>query len=595
MILQSLYQLYERLRQEKNYRIAPPGYSLQKIVFRVVLHPDGKLHAIEDARIKGNHGRLLPHQLQVPGSSHQPGSGFSPLFLWDKPDYMLGYKNDDVNPDRTTGAFKSFRERHLARRDEIRSDSYQAVCNFLELWQLVQASDWPVLQEVGPGYGVFQIIGQTGFVHEDPVVQDWWSNSYSEDEESHKGQCLITGDLAPIARLQHKIKKVGSQGESQIVSFNDSAFESYGKSQSFNAPISEAAAFRYATALNALLDGPMNYKHRFILGDATVVFWTEKPTNTEDIFAIFAEGKFDLSNQEKAQDESIRQKIQLFLKALRRGKKVYPELDRDPDRTKFYLLGLTGQAKGRIGVRFFYWDNLSKLLDNLRRHYSDISVVRQFDSSSRYPDPEFPTLQQILDETTPRRQNKPDRKKIPPVLEAPLLKAVIAGTLYPMGLYLAIVRRIHADRQVNYVRACIIAGYLRRNLKQEVSMCLDRERKEPSYRLGRLFAVLEKVQGEALGKINAGIRDRFYSSASATPGIAFPRILRTYQHHLGKLPEGLRINRERLVQEILAPVKDFPSHLDLAEQGMFALGYYHQSKELWTAKTEKSNPEGGKE
>ncbi len=595
MILQSLYELYERLKTEPDYQIAPPGYSLQKIVFRVVLHPDGRLHAIEDARIKGNDGRLIPRQLLVPGNSNRSGSGFKPLFLWDKPEYMLGYKSDDDNPERTTDAFKSFRERHLGLREDIRSNAYQAVCIFLERWKPAQASGWPVLNEVGPGYGVFQIIGQAGFIHEESMVQDWWSNSYSQRETSPDGQCLITGDWAPIARLQYKIKKVGAQGESQIVSFNDLAFESYGKSQSFNAPISEPAAFRYATALNALLDGPISYKHRFTLGDTTVVFWTEKPTNTEDIFAIFAEGQLNLISDEPGQDDRIRQKIRLFLKALRQGKEAYPDLDRKPDRTKFYLLGLTGQAKGRIGVRFFYRDTLSKLLDNLRRHYSDIAVVRQFGSGSRHPDPEFPTLQQILDETAIRRQNKPDRKKIPPVLEAPLLRAVIAGTPYPLGISLAIMRRIHADRQVNYVRVCIIAGYLRRNLKKEVSMCLDNECKDPSYRLGRLFAVLEKVQGEALGKINAGIRDRFYSSASATPGIVFPRILRTYQHHLAKLPEGLRINRERLVQEILAPVKEFPAHLDLVGQGLFALGYYHQAKELWTAKDKKEKEKGGEE
>ena len=123
-------------------------------------------------------------------------------------------------------------------------------------------------------------------------------------------------------------------------------------------------------------------------------------------------------------------------------------------------------------------------------------------------------------------------------------------------------------------------------------MCLDTGRKDPAYRLGRLFAVLEKVQGDALGPVNASVRDRFYSSASATPGMVFPRLLRTYQHHLAKLPEGLKIVRERLAQEILCPVKEFPSHLGLAEQGLFALGYYHQAKDLWTSKADKEKEKG---
>ncbi len=115
-------------------------------------------------------------------------------------------------------------------------------------------------------------------------------------------------------------------------------------------------------------------------------------------------------------------------------------------------------------------------------------------------------------------------------------------------------------------------------------MSLDIERSDPAYRLGRLFAALEKTQKDALGDVGASIRDRFYSSASATPGSVFPRVLRTYQHHLAKLEGGRKVNREKLVQEILDPLSDFPAHLDLTEQGLFALGYYHQTRAFYTKK-----------
>jgi CRISPR-associated protein Csd1 len=102
--------------------------------------------------------------------------------------------------------------------------------------------------------------------------------------------------------------------------------------------------------------------------------------------------------------------------------------------------------------------------------------------------------------------------------------------------------------------------------------------------LGRLFSALEKTQEDALGTVNAGIRDRYYSAASATPGSVFPRLLRTYQHHLAKLPIGNKVRREQLVQEILDPVQDFPSQLNLKKQGLFAIGYYHQRKDFFTKK-----------
>lgn len=593
MILQALHDLYDRLAEDPKYEISPPGYSLQKVVFRVVLKPDGSLHAIEDARIKDRRGKPVPRQLMVPGQSKSSGSGLNPGFLWDNSGYLLGYKPKDANPQRTAESFVAFKERHLRHEPQIQSSPYQAVCRFLERWNPKTAMDWKLLDDVGPGFGVFQIIGETRYVHEDPAIRDWWLSQSTGAEEKQEGQCLITGKRGPIARLHHKIKRV-AQGESQIVSFNDDAYESYGKVQSYNAPVSHEAAFKYATALNALLDGPMRAKHRFGLGDATVVFWTEKPTNTEDVFAQFIQGSYPVSGEAPVQDEAIRQKLELFLKALRQGREAYTELDASAGQTPFFMLGLTGQARGRIGVRFFHRQTVVELLDNLRRHYDDLKMIQQFADDTKHPDPEFPALRQILDETAPRfgEQKKVDREKIPPVLEGSLLRAVIAGTPYPEGLFSAVMRRLHADREVNYVRACVIAGYLRRNQKKEVSMSLDKGRKDVAYRLGRLFAALEKSQGDALGKTNTTIRERFYSAASATPGVVFPRLLRTYQHHLAKLEGGLKVNREKLVQEIMEPIDALPAHLGLTDQGLFALGYYHQMKDLWTSKEEKESKKG---
>lgn len=123
---------------------------------------------------------------------------------------------------------------------------------------------------------------------------------------------------------------------------------------------------------------------------------------------------------------------------------------------------------------------------------------------------------------------------------------------------------------------------------------LDPNQTDPAYLLGRLFAALEKTQEDALAGINATIRDRFYSSASATPASVFPRLLRTYQHHLAKLNGGAKVNREKLVQEIMATIHSngFPAQLNLKSQGVFAIGYYHQRKDFFTkkeAQAEESN------
>ncbi|HQN20095.1 MAG TPA: type I-C CRISPR-associated protein Cas8c/Csd1, partial [Syntrophobacteraceae bacterium] len=465
-------------------------------------------------------------------------------------------------------------------------------------WKPEQALAHQEWQEFGDGQGVLQLLGQTTYLHERPAVRAWW-DARQKHQRGQVAQCLITGELKTIARLHEpKIKGVrGSQTSgAPVVAFDkdSDAFASYGRDgeQGFNAPVSEDAAFRYATALNALLDGPKSHKHRFSLADATVVFWTKEPTLTEDIFAQFAAQGSAVSQERQVQDEGLRQKLELFLKALRKGREAYAEIEKDPNQTPFFILGLTGQAKGRIGVRFFYRDTLSRLLENLRQHYTDVNIEREYGADAKRPDPEFPALWHLLDETCPRLNGKTDRDKIPPILSGPLLRAVITGAQYPAGLFNAVIRRIHADKTINYVRASIIKGYLTRNQRKEVAMGLDSNRKDPSYRLGRLFAALEKTQGDALGKLNATIRDRYYSSASATPGVVFPRLLRTYQHHLAKMEKG-RIGREMLVREILEPLTNFPSQLNLTEQGLFAIGYYHQMRDLWTSKQDREEePEG---
>lgn len=287
----------------------------------------------------------------------------------------------------------------------------------------------------------------------------------------------------------------------------------------------------------------------------------------------FPQGPDELRGQTPVQSEDIRQKLEVFLRALREGVQRYADVDSDGMHTKYFVLALAPNA-ARLAVRLFLQGTVRDLLENLRRHYRDMGVEHQYGEGSKHPDPEFPPAWLLL------RQTARDPDGIPPILAGPLLRAILTGSRYPDALYSAVIRRLAADRTVNYLRACIIRGYLVRNQNWEVSMSLDKERTDPAYRAGRLFAALEKTQADALGTVNASIRERFYSAASATPRSVFPRLLRTYQHHLANLEGGRKVNRERLVQEIVDPLVEFPAHLDLAEQGLFALGYYHQMNEF---------------
>lgn len=123
---------------------------------------------------------------------------------------------------------------------------------------------------------------------------------------------------------------------------------------------------------------------------------------------------------------------------------------------------------------------------------------------------------------------------------------------------------------------------------------LDLDNTNPAYRLGRLFASLERIQEEASeGKLNSTIRDRYYGAASSTPASVFPTLLRLKVHHLGKLHPGRVTTMEKLLGEIMSsfqPDSFPPRQLSLPDQGRFALGYYHQRQAFFSKPTDSNTP-----
>jgi CRISPR-associated protein Csd1 len=587
--------------------------------------------------------------LLVLGQAKPPGQGVNPCLLWDNAAYALGFKSDDEKPERTLLCYEAFKAKHLEIKNELNDSSYSAVCTFLENWNpndlrfailshaenekianyenliasetdaekkaqlqteieeskatlehiqleadtagidLKQTIDWLTqLQAASTGFGVFQISGETKYVHQTPPVKTWWSNKISVSQSETNGFCLVTGRPATIATIHNPAIKGVADAQSsgaKLVSFNEQAYESFGKEnakkvgQGANAPISEEAAFAYCNALNWLL---ANRERRFRLGDATTVFWTDSPTPAEELMPWMISGNIP-------EDPATLARIQGILQRLACGSIGADEIG-NPD-TPYYILGLSPNAS-RLSIRFWNTSTLGDLLVNLKKHFADLRIVRQWDeNNSKNPDPLAPTLFQLL------RQTSRDADGIPPLLGGALIRSILFGTRYPDSLITGVVNRIRVVEKkqqgegtldnVSYLRASILKAWLIRNHQIHITEMLDETNTNPGYRLGRLFAVLEKTQQDALPGINSTIRDRFYSSASATPRSVFGRLLRTYQHHLGKLDIGAKIAHEKRAQEILNAVSDFPAHLNLQGQAQFALGYYHQRKALFPNKTDK--------
>ena len=427
MILEALNSYYERLTEDPNVDVARFGFSRQKIGFCVTLNPDGSLHAIDDIR-EPNKKKLIPRLMVVCGNSKL--AGIKPGFLWDNPAYLLGYKPDDPKPKRTRQLFEAFRKRHLDAETDIDDLEFSATCRFLESWNPGNAANDEQLSHLGTGFGVFRIRGANHFVHERPAVQSWWNAQHvvaHNDEDPAVGQCLVSGRTGPLARL-HEPKIQGVWGArtsgAVIVSFNGSAYTSYGKHRGANAPVSEAAAFQYCTALNYLLR--MDSPQRIQVGDTTTVFWTEKPTGAENLLPWIFEPTKD------AEDAALKNELHWAVKCIAEGQ--CPTTFGEPD-TPFYVLGLSPNA-ARISIRFWLASNLGDLVDKLHLHFADLRIAR----SER--DSEFPAAWQLIRETVR------ESKDIPPLLAGAVMRSILTGRPYPSMLFSSMIRRIRADREV---------------------------------------------------------------------------------------------------------------------------------------------------
>lgn len=581
MILQALYDYYQRKVADPDPSRRLPAYGLEdkEIPFIIELSADGRPLGIVDTRqIEGK--KKVARRYLVPKGVKR-SSGVAANLLWDTAEYVLGVDTRG-KPERVAEQHAAFRQRIAELPESARQDAgIQALEHFYANGGVAALSSdtaWPEILEGNPVM-TFRLHNDGDLICQRPAIVS--GLQMASDSGGVSGQCLITGQTATLALLHTAVKGVwGAQvAGANIVSFNARAYESYGKTerQGENAPVGEFAAFAYTTALNHLLD--RNSRQRFQVGDASTVFWAQKEdAEAESVFAaVFGEQTDDPD----ARIELVRG----VLSAVQSG-----QFDGGRGENRFYVLGLAPNA-ARISVRFWYAAPLHEVAQRIRQWFTDLKMVRGG------KDPEYPSLFRLL--AACAQQGKADN--IPPNLGGDIMRAILSGSPFPATWLNAAVQRCRAEQNVTYLRAAAIKACLNRSRRspdssfiQEFSDMLDLANTNAAYRLGRLFAVLEKIQEEANPGLNATIRERYYGAASSTPVAVFTTLLRLKNHHLAKLTNrGRAVNFERLLGEILGGITDFPKHLSLPDQGRFSLGYYHQRQDFFNKSTQSDESTQG--
>lgn len=574
--LAALVRAYDRMAVHGE--VPAFGYSQEKIAFLIPLSPDGTVaHDPIDLR-QGEGKKKVAPLMAVPQPTKRT-SGIAPNFLWDKTAYVLGVTTGEGK--RTALEHQAFLDKHCKWLAASNDEGLQAIFRFLNNWTPEQFAERGWTDEMKDQNVVFALESerlQNIRIHDRPAARDLWAR-LSAGGETNEAACLITGNRAPVARLHAAIKGVwGAQSSgASIVSFNLDAFTSYGHEQGDNAPVSEAAAFAYTSALNRFLERDSG--HRIQIGDASTVFWAD----ASDAAAVDeAEGMF--ANFFAVDEKAEAEKIQTILAKLRAGRPIEDFKPDLPPDVRFFVLGLAPNA-ARLSVRFYVEDDFGEIAKRFLRHLARMRIDPP-------PNDEAPAIWRMLIETAVLRKSN----NIQPNLAGEWMRAILTDTPYPLTLLSSLIMRLRADHDVNALRVAILKSILIKNFKMEAPVSFDPDFKEPGYLLGRLFAVYEQIQVAALGRsVNATIKDKFYGAASSQPRNVFPRLESGSANHLskiGKQKPGLRVNLEKAVgaiMETMSPDKDpFPASLPDRSQALFGLGYYHQRNEFFR-KSEKSD------
>ena len=433
----------------------------------------------------------------------------------------------------------------------------------------------------------FEVEGRL-LLYEDPV-QRYWREQFEQErrdqtEGTERGLCIVTGERGAQIAQTHgvKVKRVpgASPMGASIVSFDKPAFTSYGFKKSLNAPTSIRAAEGYASALNRML-GLENHSIR--LSQAAVCcFWTRDGTDTGPIAGILNE------------EDPI--EVRKFLRSPWAG------LSREARADRFYAATFAGNS-GRVVVRHWTDAALESVIENLRRWFQDLELEPLFRPSEKMP---ALALSELAGATVR------DKKDLKADVVSQLFRAALEDARPSVALLHPILSRLSIDtasgslskpKILNHSRFALMKLVLNRNRKEnamEIQEKATLDAEDAAYQCGRLLAILEEAQQKAheYNLKGAGVVERYFGSAMASPASVFPILLKLNRHHLNKIRTSERYGTharfiDEDIQDAIAGIDQFPPVLNLHAQGRFAIGFYQQKAADRAAREERrDNPQG---
>jgi CRISPR-associated protein Csd1 len=515
------------------------------------------------------HGNFVKLVVTTSGQKKDRGKSFSaphalvtnkptPKLIAHSPDYVLGIGKD--KPKRTAKRHQAFLELLKQCVNETGSKNVGAVLKFLRAIAVEKCPDIERHKdeiEKEKNAVTFRVDGE--FPFDEQKVQKFWVE-YQRNELTGKKvlrPCMVCGGKKiPVRMHPFQLKGIpgGQTSGTALVSTNQESFISYGQKkedQALTAPVCIECADRYAKAYNNLR---RNERNRIIVGPILFIFWTREESDFSP-----ASFFYDPDPEE----------VKILITSYRKG--WLSELE---DENSFYVAAFSG-AGGRAVVRGWLESTVGNVKKNLARWFELQELVGPWGEDIR-PERLWNLFSSLY--------RAPQRDMVPNVPRV-MVKVALEGGRLPKWLLYQAIRRNRAEQRVTRPRMVlikmIVASDQEYKGKEDQMASLDKKNREPGYLCGRLLAVLEAVQIAAHPGIKATIIDRYFGTASSAPATIFGTLLRGAQNHLAvlrKTKEGAFHALSMRLEEVLNGIEatGLPATLDLKEQALFSLGYYHQ-------------------
>jgi CRISPR-associated protein Csd1 len=579
MLLEQLVQYAGKL--ERQGKTLPFMYQEAPVKWLIYLNQDGLFERLEmtsnGLEGKKNTGKVM----QIPHLSRQ---GAKAKLLCDDAPYVLSVAREKDDLSKVPFKHELFKQELQECYAATELPEIKAILAFLETLPIELPENFNASESL-----TFVVNGIMPIHH--TAIREYWANKFSsEDDTDNKdkptfAECLISGEYGAVMRIEPlKIKGGGiPNGQTSgmnIVSTDKDAFGSYGLKSVSSAPIRLPLAVKYANALNTLLRDPITHLR---VGPAVYAFWT-KEHDTPPVVEIlknpsemFAKLKAGQSIQDDLTVTATSEQVKKLLAGIFTGQDLS---NLEPD--EFYAACFSASGS-RVVLRDHLTSSVQNVSQNLARYFATQKLV------DAEPMGIFALAASLYRDAT---------KELTTSIVAALLENALKAKPLPHSYLIRLANRNRAEQGITKPRAVLTRMTLIsiRRIDMDDLIALQPEHPSAGYQLGRLMAALESLQYAALGKLNSTVLDRFYGALSSTPIVAYSRLMAGARNHISKLGKesaGAAVREEQRLQQIHSRISSIPTRLDLEEQAMFSLGYYHEKADrfaqIQAAKDLKAN------